>query len=632
MDSRLEDAVSSTGTRRPPRPILLAWSSSMGILIAIESLWFEIPHGIRFQKGWNRDTTLFAIWFALFPFAYWVRRPLIEIPRGIQKRVKVWFEGTTPAHSPQKASLIRPWILSLIVVGSSWFTSWMVSQTVVQTLPHRTFGKLPPAYHDEYSYLFQSQTFLAGRTFFESHPVVPELFDQMHVLNEGRFASRYFPTTGCWLAPFVAMGKPYWGNWLAGSLSAFFLFWAGRLLGGNLVGFLSGLLLAFAPGVALFSNTLLAHHSCLMGLTLFLWAFLKMQQSHRKRYAIISGTSLAWAMLSRPMAAAGFALPFGIWFLCWMTNRTCSLKKKAKLFFSMGIPLTLGFGILFWYSSTITGEALRTPYQQYTDIYTPRHVYGFYNVSRGERHLGPKVIDHYDRWAEELDPPRAIVNLIDRMIASTQWTLGLIPIVMSLLMMLLCFRKWTRSWQLVCCGILTIHLVHIPYWYVGIMNWHYVFESAPLLLLIVAGIFQEFLLFARKQVRPLLSLWFSGLILLAMMGSYGSEPFWETSRMKQAVNVMAYSRLKYDQCQRLIEKVIPQEKGLVLVEHDPSDLHINYVTNPPDLNARILFGHARFDQHTLHEIQASFPNRKLYLYSVKERRLKPLLNRKEERK
>ena len=68
---------------------------------------------------------------------------------------------------------------------------------------------MPPAYHDEYSYLFQARTLLAGRFSFPGSTVQPELFDQMHVLNEGRMASRYYPGTGIWLAPFVALGHPY---------------------------------------------------------------------------------------------------------------------------------------------------------------------------------------------------------------------------------------------------------------------------------------------------------------------------------------------------------------------------------------------------------------------------------------
>ena len=62
------------------------------------------------------------------------------------------------------------------------------------------FGDQPPAYHDEFSYAFQAKTYLAKRLSSESHPTVARLFDQMHVVNEGRFASRYFPASCslCW--------------------------------------------------------------------------------------------------------------------------------------------------------------------------------------------------------------------------------------------------------------------------------------------------------------------------------------------------------------------------------------------------------------------------------------------------
>ena len=134
------------------------------------------------------------------------------------------------------------WSLAIgVAFLSIGVSAWIADQRVGGQLNLR-FGSLPPAYHDEYSYLFQAKTFLAGRVSFPSHETVPEIFDQMHVLNEGRFASRYFPGAGAWMAPFVAMGHPYWGQWLAGALCALFIFWAGRELGGNGVGLLAGAL------------------------------------------------------------------------------------------------------------------------------------------------------------------------------------------------------------------------------------------------------------------------------------------------------------------------------------------------------------------------------------------------------
>ncbi|RMG40254.1 MAG: hypothetical protein D6725_03710, partial [Planctomycetota bacterium] len=194
----------------------------------------------------------------------------------------------------------------------------------------RPFGSLPPAYHDEYSYLFQARTFLAGRWWFPSAPRHRELFDQMHVLNEGRFASRYFPGTGLWLAPWVAAGHPVWGQYVAGMLASVFVFLAARELGGDAFGLVSGLLFASAPGVALFGNLLLAHHPTLLGLTLFLWAFARMQRGGGWRWAFWAGCGLSWAMLCRPLTAAAFGLPFGIRFFGQGWRTLLAHKIRAR--------------------------------------------------------------------------------------------------------------------------------------------------------------------------------------------------------------------------------------------------------------------------------------------------------------
>ncbi|HAW30053.1 MAG TPA: hypothetical protein DCY03_18335, partial [Planctomycetaceae bacterium] len=254
------------------------------------------------------------------------------------------------------------------------------------------------------------------------HADAPELFDQVHVLNEGKMASRYFPGTGLWLAPFVAWGHPYRAYWLAGALTTFFIFWAGRELAGNGVGLLAGLIVALSPGMAIFSNLLLAHHPTLVGLSAFLFFFLRMQRTRSFRDALLAGVGLAFGMLCRPMTAAGFALPFGIWLgvevVRWCLPRvnhkaTDSATEKSVVpqITGLAIPLACGLIGLFFYNQSITDSGWKMPYQLYTDLYTPRHVYGFDNVVRGEQKLGPKVLENYDKWAENLTPALAAQNV-----------------------------------------------------------------------------------------------------------------------------------------------------------------------------------------------------------------------------
>ena len=280
------------------------------------------------QDGWatwildfNVDTTPYLVLFLLAPAVWLIRRPLF-------RRKWSWLEfmagclwGSGGDRSPdESSSVLSAWVLGLSVAAVSCAVSLRVASQPIDGERPSTFGQLPPAYHDEYSYLFQARTFLAGRLWFPSHATAPRLFDQMHVLNEGRFASRYFPGVGAWIAPWLYLNVPYWGHWLAGAVASLLVFWTGRELANNGVGLIAGLLTALSPGMALFSNLLLSHHPTLVGLSLFLFAFVRMQRTCRARYALLSGVGLSFAMLCRPMTAAGFGLPFGLWFLWWLVR------------------------------------------------------------------------------------------------------------------------------------------------------------------------------------------------------------------------------------------------------------------------------------------------------------------------
>lgn len=484
------------------------------------------------------------------------------------------------------------------------------------------FGDRPPAYHDEFSYLFQAETFLAGRVSFPSHPEMPELFDQMHVLNEGRFAGRYFPGTALWMLPFVAIGHPWWGHWLAHSLSAFLLFWIGRHLANSAVGLLAGLLLAVSPGVALFSNLLLAHHPTLVGLLVFVITFLKLRRAIVERtrlwpWALLAGCGLTFAMLCRPMTAAGVGLPFGVWFGWWvLAGGETNAWSRWRTALIMAVPIACGFAGLFLFNRAITGDGLLSPYQQYTDIYTPRHVYGFNNVVRGEQHLGPKVIENYDRWAENLTPRLAAKNVCLRLIASLRWTLGIPVLMLACLVFLITIDRWSGDWWLMGAAIVSLHAVHIPYWFEGIMGWHYVFESAPFLLLIFAGVSGRLWQDWMQSDRPVMCLWWTGLVVTAVAVNLISvEPFW-AARLDRGIGEVSYSRRKYGEFFDHVEQLTQGRRALVLVNADPADRHIEYVVNAPALDTVVLYGRFRPGRTDLDAVVRTFADRDVWLIDV----------------
>jgi 4-amino-4-deoxy-L-arabinose transferase and related glycosyltransferases of PMT family len=479
---------------------------------------------------------------------------------------------------------------------------------------------MPPAYHDEYSYLFQAQTHLHGRWWFPSHPQHPEWFDQMHVLNLGKFASRYFPGNGFWMVPFVWLGDPWLGHHLAQGLCAMLMYWIGRELSTNGVGLFAGILFSLSPGLLLFSNLLLAHLPTLVGLLTFCWAFLSWLRTGQQWRVALAGTGLAFAMICRPMTAAGFALPFGVIFGAWWLLGRNVLHLQASTFPQadwtkrtaaagmMVLPLTAGLVLLMIQNHAITGSVWKSPYQLYTDIHTPRHRYGFNNVIIGEQNLGPQVLENYDRWAENLTPTLAVKNVGTRLENSLRWTLGIVPLMLAGIVGLLTLRRGDHRWGLVWGAIISLHLAHIPYWFSGIMGWHYVFESAPMWLLIFAESSRRLMATWRAELLKGPRWWWGSVIAVALAVNLVTVvPVWP-GRVQQGLAELAFARQRYHQFRVQVDELRGDKPALVLVIPDETDRHMDYVTNLPTLDGPVLVARIR-DRQLLREAAAEYPDR-----------------------
>lgn len=530
-------------------------------------------------------------------------------------------QGKVGQDSVQTDSAPIVWLLAFLVGLTSFTTCFLVGRSMVN---------LPPAYHDEYSYLFEARCLLSGCFSVPSHPTHPELFDQMHVLNEGRMASRYYPGTAAWLSPFVAIGHPYWGHWLASAIASIFVYWTGYEIGRLRVAVVSGFVCALSPGIALFGNLLLAHQPTMAALSLFMWAFVKWQRTRSPQEAMIAGCALSYAMLCRPATAAGIGFPFGIVFLYWLvmgdrSQQSAMDGRRVRSLVAMGLPLVAGWILMLAYHRDVTGHWLTSPYQLYTDIYTPKHVYGFDNAVRGQQNRGPKVNEAYDRWAVNLTPQLAVENTFNRWIASWTWTFDFLPQLICTIVVLGAIGRIDQRWTAIGLSIVSLHALHIPYWYAGIMGWHYVFESVlPWCLLI--GLGTDLLLtdwkLNRRKVMPV---WWGLLLLVSVAGNYlpvrALIPV-DTSLPKIAVGVgtIQYPRRRYADFDRWLESAV-KRPALVLIEIDPDDQHMDYVVTTPRLDDAIL--RARFypGKTDLGEVSKSFPDRSIYLVHPKNKEI-----------
>ncbi len=320
-----------------------------------------------------------------------------------------------------------------------------------------------------------------------------------------------------------------------------------------------------------------------------------------------------------------------------------ALKQTAqsiRICIAMGLPLIAGFIVLAVMNHHITGSWTKSAYQLYTDTWTPRHRFGFNNVVIGEKLAGPKVLNAYDRWATNLTPDVAATNLRNRVVAESQWTLGVVSLLflmiiavpMSLRMKSVRSSSTSESsavqfdcrLMLIMLSIVSLYLVHVPYWYDGILHWHYVFESAPLVLIVATLGLRS----AYESLKPLLSarwaaLWLTMLVLSGLLPNWlTAETLWGTSRVSAAVSEQSFSRVRFEQFRMLTSMPSVQKPCLILVDENSSDPQLSFIVNPPDLKGDVLTCRKPQDAPTIQDLRTAFPDRTLYEFQPQTFELK----------
>jgi hypothetical protein len=221
-----------------------------------------------------------------------------------------------------------------------------------------------------------------------------------------------------------------------------------------------------------------------------------------------------------------------------------------------------------------------------------------------------------------LTPELAATNVRDRWVASWLWTFDAVPLLIAVVIAIGTMATCDSRWWAILCAILSLHAIHIPYWYAGIMGWHYVFETAPLWCLVLGLASDTLFRDWRNRQRLLMPVWWGLLLLISLVGIYcpasiASKSLGIQPRIRSAIASIRYPRKNYAKFDKWLESNVNQRPALVLIEVDRDDQHVDYVTNSPGLNDPIVRGRFNRSSMDVTAIAAAFPERTIYLCDPK---------------
>ena len=209
---------------------------------------------------------------------------------------------------------------------------------------------------DEYAYLFQAQTFRAGRLW-NVLPPVPDAFASFRILmTDGKWVSQYPPGWPIIIAGVTSLGLP---DYVASPAAALLLLFGFAHLTRELIGpgaALAGTaLLACCPFFLLNGASYFSHVPAALFGVLFVLCGVRFLESASIPSAVGAGAALGFLCIIRPFSAVLIAIPCTVELL----RRATSVHYRRLAWFFVGIfPFITGFLL---YNNAITGNPFLEP-------------------------------------------------------------------------------------------------------------------------------------------------------------------------------------------------------------------------------------------------------------------------------
>ncbi len=207
---------------------------------------------------------------------------------------------------------------------------------------------------DEYSYLFQARILESGHLY--AQPPLAEPFVLQHIINlNGKWYGRYTPGWPLMLA----IGEKLHMSWLLkaaiGGLALFAIYTLAKRLHGSRTALYAVAMLAVSPFFTFNAASFYPHTASLLFSAIFMLFFFKSLQKSSKLSQLISGASLGFVFMIRPVDAAITGLPFAAYAFLTVRDKTDLAKKTWLLISAAGMVAGIQLAInLFFTKSPFT--------------------------------------------------------------------------------------------------------------------------------------------------------------------------------------------------------------------------------------------------------------------------------------
>lgn len=302
---------------------------------------------------------------------------------------------------------------------------------------------------DEYVYLFQARTLLAGHLVLPA-PALPEFYTNVFVVaRDGRWFGQYPPGHPLLLAPALALGWPRLLPMLLAALNLGLIARITQEVAGRAAAGVTALALLCSPFYLLTGSTLLSHPTALFGLSLAAWGAVRAPRHPGWRTALWVGAGVGLTVITRPWTGVTLGL-FPL--LGWAVP---ALREKRAQDLMVGLGVLGMFGAAFLgYNHAVTGQALTTGYEAIRG--TGMSEFGFISIVPGI---------HAHTPAQGLQNVAILAARF--LVSSWGWPFALIPAVWA-------FRAGGASprtrWVVgAAAGMIVAGLLsYLPYWSVGV--------------------------------------------------------------------------------------------------------------------------------------------------------------------